>query len=73
MDNKDIIGIVGAGLIGRAWTCVFARAGHQVQLWDPDPTLRAQMPELLRAMLLEAGDDPRRPPASPPATAWSRR
>lgn len=58
MDNKDIIGIVGAGLIGRAWTCVFARAGHQVQLWDPDPTLRAQMPELLRAMLLEAGDDP---------------
>jgi len=58
MNNKDIIGIVGAGLIGRAWTCVFARAGHQVQLWDPDPVLRAQMPELLRAMLAEAGNDP---------------
>lgn len=28
------IGIVGAGLIGRAWAIVFARAGHPVRLWD---------------------------------------
>lgn len=29
------IAIVGAGLIGRAWAMVFARAGHPVRLWDP--------------------------------------
>ena len=58
MEKKEVIGIVGAGLIGRAWACVFARAGHPVQLWDPEPALRAGMPELLRAMLEEAGNDP---------------
>jgi 3-hydroxyacyl-CoA dehydrogenase len=31
------IGIVGAGLIGRAWAMVFARAGHPVKMWDADP------------------------------------
>jgi 3-hydroxyacyl-CoA dehydrogenase len=31
------IGIVGAGLIGRAWAMVFARAGHPVKIWDADP------------------------------------
>jgi 3-hydroxyacyl-CoA dehydrogenase len=30
------IAIVGAGLIGRAWAMVFARAGHTVKLWDAD-------------------------------------
>ncbi len=29
------IGIIGAGLIGRAWAIVFARAGHEVSMWDP--------------------------------------
>jgi 3-hydroxyacyl-CoA dehydrogenase len=28
------IGIVGAGLIGRAWAIVFARSGFDVTLWD---------------------------------------
>ena len=42
MEKKDVIGTVGAGLIGRAWACVFARAGHPVQLWDPEPALRAR-------------------------------
>jgi 3-hydroxyacyl-CoA dehydrogenase len=31
------IGIVGAGLVGRAWAIVFARAGHPVALYDSDP------------------------------------
>ncbi len=31
------IGIVGAGLIGRAWAIVFARAGHPVLVYDADP------------------------------------
>ena len=30
------IAIIGAGLIGRAWAMVFARAGHPVKLWDND-------------------------------------
>jgi 3-hydroxyacyl-CoA dehydrogenase len=30
------IGIVGAGLIGRAWATVFARAGHPVVMYDAD-------------------------------------
>jgi L-gulonate 3-dehydrogenase len=30
------IGIVGAGLIGRAWAIVFARSGFDVALWDGD-------------------------------------
>src|SRR5579863_4200782 len=28
------IAIVGAGFIGRAWAISFARAGHEVALWD---------------------------------------
>ncbi|HYZ30875.1 MAG TPA: 3-hydroxyacyl-CoA dehydrogenase [Crenalkalicoccus sp.] len=31
----DRIAIVGAGLIGRAWAMVFARAGLPVAIWDP--------------------------------------
>jgi len=30
------IGVVGAGLIGRAWAMVFARAGLQVKIFDAD-------------------------------------
>jgi 3-hydroxyacyl-CoA dehydrogenase len=30
------IAIIGAGLIGRGWAMVFARAGHQVALYDVD-------------------------------------
>ena len=29
--------IIGAGLVGRAWAISFARAGHEVRLWDRDP------------------------------------
>jgi 3-hydroxyacyl-CoA dehydrogenase len=29
------VGVVGAGLIGRAWGMIFARAGWSVRLWDP--------------------------------------
>jgi 3-hydroxyacyl-CoA dehydrogenase len=33
----ETIAIIGAGLIGRAWSIVFARAGHPVALYDIDP------------------------------------
>ncbi len=31
------VGVIGAGLIGRAWAISFARAGHDVALTDADP------------------------------------
>jgi len=35
------IAIIGSGLIGCAWGCVFARAGHPVVLYDIDPKVTA--------------------------------
>ena len=35
------IAIVGTGLIGRSWAMVFARAGHQVRMWDAEPSVAA--------------------------------
>ena len=32
------VAIIGAGLIGRSWAIVFARAGHRVTVWDSDLT-----------------------------------
>jgi L-gulonate 3-dehydrogenase len=29
--------IIGTGFVGRAWAISFARAGHEVALWDRDP------------------------------------
>jgi len=31
------VAVIGAGMIGKAWALVFAQAGLQVALWDPDP------------------------------------
>src|SRR5512138_2835076 len=33
------IALVGAGMVGRAWAMVFARAGHPVVLYDVDVTV----------------------------------
>lgn len=33
----DTVAIIGAGLIGRAWSALFTRAGYEVQVWDADP------------------------------------
>jgi 3-hydroxyacyl-CoA dehydrogenase len=42
------VAIVGAGLVGRAWAAIFARAGWNVRLNDPHiPTLKAA-PRLIR-------------------------
>ena len=42
------VGIVGSGLVGRAWATIFARAGWNVRLNDPHiPTLKAA-PRLIR-------------------------
>lgn len=50
------IGIVGAGLIGRAWAIVFARAGHPVAMYDADPGAVAAAQPLIREALQELRD-----------------
>jgi L-gulonate 3-dehydrogenase len=58
------VAIVGAGLIGRAWAIVFARAGFDVTLWDQFPLqttaaltfIADRLPELRAAGLL--ADEP---------------
>ena len=47
------IAIVGAGLIGRAWAIVFARAGHAVALHDADQAALQQNLPLIDASLAE--------------------
>jgi 3-hydroxyacyl-CoA dehydrogenase len=59
-ERMDKVAIIGAGLIGRAWSIVFARAGFSVALWDNDPSATAaargfiaeRLPELRGAGLL---------------------
>ena len=45
------VAIVGAGLIGRAWGTVFARAGWAVALTDPDAATLAGAPGAIAAEL----------------------
>ena len=59
------VAIIGSGFIGRAWAISFARAGHDVALWDQDPDAPRQAidfaasvaPDLAKNDLL-AGQDP---------------
>jgi len=47
------IAIVGAGLIGRSWAIVFARAGHIVRMWDHDPAVMpAALPRIVDALTM---------------------
>jgi 3-hydroxyacyl-CoA dehydrogenase len=58
------VAVIGAGLIGRAWSIVFARAGFDVALWDPfaqqvaaaQDFIADRLPELHDAGLLD--EDP---------------
>lgn len=55
------IAIIGAGLIGRAWAIVFARAGFDVALWDSAvdavpaslATIAARLDDLMAASLID--------------------
>lgn len=37
MKVREPVGIIGAGSMGVAWAVVFARGGHAVRLYEPDP------------------------------------
>lgn len=47
------VAIVGAGLVGRAWATVFARAGWAVRVFDAAPVAAEAAPGLIRAALGE--------------------
>ncbi len=62
-NSEKIAAIVGAGLIGRSWAMIFARAGWAVRLWDPAPGVAADAPALCEAGLRDLAshalcDDP---------------
>ena len=63
------IGVVGVGLIGRAWANVFARAGWDVRLWDPDAAALRNAPALIEASLRDVA---RHGLATDPAAAARR-
>lgn len=52
------VSIIGCGLIGRAWTIVFARAGLKVRIWDADPAALESAMDTLNATCVEAREDP---------------
>ena len=47
----DKIAIVGAGLVGRAWAIVFARAGYPVMLYDSNSDIVAKSLETVESSL----------------------
>lgn len=52
VDGQDVA-IVGAGLIGRAWAVVFARAGWNVRLYDAAPAQLSAAHALVKQALSE--------------------
>lgn len=44
------VAIIGAGLIGRSWSALFARAGYEVQVWDADPGVLERFPTDIEAL-----------------------
>lgn len=56
--------VLGSGLIGRSWAMVFARAGHDVKIWDQDPVqvetalahIAQTLPEMAETGLIEEPD-----------------
>lgn len=58
MGNQPVIAVVGAGLVGSGWALVFARAGLETRVYDPQPEVRGKlMPWMRQAVhdLAEAG------------------
>ncbi|MSO90906.1 MAG: 3-hydroxyacyl-CoA dehydrogenase [Acetobacteraceae bacterium] len=70
------VAVIGAGLIGRAWSIVFSRAGFDVALWDPVDTaipaaldfIAARLPELFEAGLTKESPEKILPRIRPAAT-----
>ena len=39
--SVEVVGIVGAGVIGASWSALFLAAGKEVDVFDPSPTVEA--------------------------------
>ena len=52
----DKIAIVGAGLVGRAWAIVFARAGYPVMLYDTNPDTVVRSLETVESSLKDLAE-----------------
>ncbi len=50
-ESGQTVAVVGAGLIGRSWAMIFARAGWDVRLYDPAPGVADAAPALCAAGL----------------------
>ncbi|MGB6539213.1 MAG: 3-hydroxyacyl-CoA dehydrogenase NAD-binding domain-containing protein, partial [Xanthobacteraceae bacterium] len=48
--QKQVIGIVGGGLMGHGIAYLFAAAGHEVAVFEPDPATRASLAARLDAI-----------------------
>lgn len=56
--TKNTVAIIGAGLIGRSWAVVFARAGARVRVYDPSPqALRDAQPWLQEVLTADGHQD----------------
>lgn len=49
------IACIGTGTVGSAWAVVFARAGHEVMLFDSEPAQAARALTVIRRMLDDLG------------------
>jgi L-gulonate 3-dehydrogenase len=47
------VSVLGAGLVGRGWAIVFARAGHPVRLFDVTPEKISQALEVIESNLVD--------------------
>lgn len=47
------VGLIGVGLIGRAWANVFSRAGWDVKCWDANPAATEAAPRLISESLAD--------------------
>src|SRR6266542_267899 len=53
--RMERVAVVGAGLMGHGIAQVFAEAGAPVTIWDPNPEVRASVPDRVRANLRSLG------------------
>ena len=52
--RAKFVAVVGAGVIGRSWIRVFARARYETRVWDPDPAQVEHAWEWVKADLKRA-------------------
>lgn len=45
------VAIVGSGFVGRAWSISFARAGHDVEMWDQSPAATSDARDYIAGVL----------------------